>query len=100
MQTQRLAEVQNLVEGVYSNTERSGRILELYRGLLGPHITDVCCNRSVHRTLQLYRLVYKCGPKMIFADGFFALDTRFSPERTPCAPDFPSPVQCKSTRGK
>ena len=43
----------NLVEGVFSNTERGedSRILQLCREMLGEHITDVCCNRSVH-----------CGP--------------------------------------
>ena len=41
----------NLKVGVYSNTERSGRILELCREMLGSHITDVSCNRQVH-----------CGP--------------------------------------
>ena len=41
----------NLKQGVWSNTERRGRILELCQDLLGPHITEVCCNRSVH-----------CGP--------------------------------------
>ena len=40
-----------LVRGVYSNTERSGRILELCREMLGEHISEVCCNRDVH-----------CGP--------------------------------------
>ena len=41
----------NLRQGVYSNTERGGRILELCQEMLGSHITDVCCNRGVH-----------CGP--------------------------------------
>ena len=42
----------NLVEGVYSNTERGdSKIVQLCREMLGDHITDVCCNRNVH-----------CGP--------------------------------------
>ena len=41
----------NLKVGVWSNTERSGRILELCREMLGAHITEVCCNRQVY-----------CGP--------------------------------------
>ena len=43
----------NLVEGVWSNTERGdeSKIVQLCREMLGDHITDVCCNRNVH-----------CGP--------------------------------------
>ena len=37
----------HLKQGVFSNTERQGRILELCREMLGQHITEVCCNRNV-----------------------------------------------------